>query len=232
MKFTILFVTISVFAVWASAVEELFRQDVFAVMDTNYECLDTQQRSVGEPLPEKPWTSLKYLFCIDNEFSMLERRIIWQAFNRFTKSILKRKTFDCFERAGVPFAGLSHAEFLKSWVLDAAYPMPSTGQTHWVGNVFVSPLKNNTTHFAEGFLNNVHKSPVTKDKKWLKHVSIGVNREVIGSEKYPYGNDVGFWSVQLGIAYFRNMGIASDNGSPWNSTQHHIAECLIDSHPL
>ena len=82
--------------------------------------------------------------------------------------------------------------------------------------------------FSEGYLNLYHNPAyVAAGKEWRQHISVAVNKTLIGSNSNIFGSNPSFWAAQLSTAFFKNLGVAENLYDLPGSFSHESAKCVF-----
>jgi len=207
-----------------------YPHDPFSKDVSQYDCLEATQhpKSAG---------GILYHLCIDKDLTPLGKNIARQAFESFVMRILSPELYACLAQEPsleAQIALSSHESFLRKWVTPALSARPlspvAAGEvsTYASGLVYISAMVDDDKLFAEGYLNYFdNRGFASEEKIWRRHISIGVNRELIGSHEFPLGGNIDFWASMMGMTYFKNMGVREDLLALSTSPLHSIGQCLL-----
>lgn len=179
-----------------------------------YEC--TQVTNPAKS-PEKSERLVNFSVCADKNFGANGAGFVHRAVTTFQRRLMDPKVFDCIHSHTTLRAGEkrleSHAALLAVSA-DAAFTERGKKQLLFSASsaaaVFVSAMEageKTNPFYGEGYTNAYWSPRFSAENEGMRHLSIGIRKDLIGEQKSPFGGDADFWTAVVAVAAFKNLGL-------------------------
>jgi hypothetical protein len=155
---------------------------------------------------------LKFQVGFDNQFSLLQEKVLDEALEIFIDRALKESIIECAFSRSYKDLPESRDEIVIN-LFEALRPLHINGDTHMPSLAFINMYEEDSKSVGIGYLNLFFDTDKPLHPFGYRHyLHIGLNGKYLCNIDYYLGNDASYWAGVIAHEFLHNLGYSHPTG--------------------